>query len=183
MHSPPTKTNSWRCRQTRRKLISSPTRRGLQGEKGGREGGSRGRSGGIVFYSSLSLSLSLFQTHVWLAGLQAPHPSHSRSLPCHSQRHVSLYLPLPLSINLHLPHPPPLPLPSFPLTAPSAAACALSAAVGVSHPRGQQAAAAASRKCSCLAVNKSAVNSGGLNSEPWRENQKIESLFSNSFFL
>lgn len=58
MHSPPTKTNSWRCRQTRRKLISSPTRRGLQGEKGGREGGSRGRSGGIVFYSSLSLSLS-----------------------------------------------------------------------------------------------------------------------------
>lgn len=106
MHSPPTKTNSWRCRQTRRKLISSPTRRGLQGEKGGREGGSRGRSGGIVFYSSLSLSLSLFQTHVWLAGLQAPHPSHSRSLPCHSQRHVSLYLPLPLSINLHLPHPP-----------------------------------------------------------------------------
>lgn len=39
MHSPPTKTNSWRCRQTRRELISSPTRRGLQGERGGREGG------------------------------------------------------------------------------------------------------------------------------------------------
>lgn len=156
MHSPPTKTNSWRCRQTRRELISSPTRRGLQGERGGREGGSWGRSGRIVFYSS-SCFFFFFKTHVWLAGLQAPHPSHSRSLPCHSQRHVSLYLPLSLSINLHLPPHHPF-LPSSPLTAPSAAACALSAVVGVSHPRGQQ--AAAEKKCSYLAVNKSRVNSG-----------------------
>lgn len=32
-HSKTTSTNSWRRRQTRRELISSPTRRGLQGER------------------------------------------------------------------------------------------------------------------------------------------------------
>lgn len=87
-----TATNSWRRRQTRRELISSPTRRVLQGGERERERKrARERRGGIVV------------THVWLSGLQAPHPSHSHSLLCHSQRHVSLYLPISPSINLHLP--------------------------------------------------------------------------------
>lgn len=80
----------------------------------------RGRSRGIVF------------THVWLSGLQAPHPSHSHSLLCHSQRHVSLYLPISLSINLHLPssslQDQPLPLlyclpPSLPAPSPLSQVC------------------------------------------------------------
>lgn len=90
-HSTTTTTNSWRRRQTRRELISSPTRRSMQGEKEKGRKRDRGRHRGIAF------------THVWLSGLEAPHSSHSYSLLCHSQRHVSLYLPIFPSINHHLP--------------------------------------------------------------------------------
>ncbi|XP_026169250.1 Down syndrome cell adhesion molecule-like protein 1 homolog [Mastacembelus armatus] len=62
-------------------------------------------------------------------GLQAPHSSHSHSLHCHSQRHVSLYLPISPSINLHLPS---TYLPNLFLS--PTADCNLSAGLGVSHP-------------------------------------------------
>lgn len=116
-----TRANSWRHGQTRRELIS-PTRRGLQGERERQRDGERWR---IVF------------TRVWLSGLQAPH--HSHSLLCHSQRHVSLYLPISPSINLHLPSSSlqGLVLSSSLLPA-FISACTLSSVLGVSHLHRQQ---------------------------------------------
>ena len=103
-----TTTNSWRRRQTRRELISSPTRRGLQGEK------ERGREG--------ETEEDVEELFLPMCGSQACGPLIPLTLTpllCHSQRHVSLYLPISPSINLHLPcsslwgHPPSSPpLPS-----------------------------------------------------------------------
>lgn len=87
-----TTTNSWRRRQTRRELISSPTRRGLQGEK------ERGREG--------ETEEDVEELFLPMCGSQACGPLIPLTLTpllCHSQRHVSLYLPISPSINLHLP--------------------------------------------------------------------------------
>ena len=87
-----TATNSWRRRQTRRELISSPTRRGLQGEK------ERGREGEI--------EEDIEELFLPMCGSRACGPLIPLTLTpllCHSQRHVSLYLSISPSINLHLP--------------------------------------------------------------------------------
>ncbi|KAF3847713.1 hypothetical protein F7725_020741 [Dissostichus mawsoni] len=111
-------SNSERESEQKREILARAGERGMgkerESERDGREGGGGSRRALISDESNSACR---------------PHPSHSHSLRCHSQRHVSLYLPIsPPSISIC--PPPPCRVSLSPPMPPSSAAYTLSTVLG-----------------------------------------------------